>query len=208
VSDANPQPRTSGRVILVNGASSAGKTTLCRALRSRIDAPFWHYSIDHFRGDVLPWDRIKRGEFPWPDLRPAFFDGFHRCLPALAAAGNNLIVEYIVETPRWMSELVMLLSRCDVFFVGVHCPPGELDRRERLRGDRRPGEAQRDYPTVHAHCIYDLEIDGTRDADDNADAVIAAWRARRAPGAFGRMLAAQQLCAQSAADVPARGHTP
>jgi chloramphenicol 3-O-phosphotransferase len=29
----------------------------------------------------------------------------------------------------------------DVFFVGVHCPLRELKRRERQRGDRRPGEA-------------------------------------------------------------------
>jgi chloramphenicol 3-O phosphotransferase len=78
---------------------------LCCALQARLDAPFWHYSIDHFRGGVLPWDRIKRGDFAWPDLRPAFFDGFHRCLPALAGAGNDLIVEHIVETAPWMSDL-------------------------------------------------------------------------------------------------------
>jgi chloramphenicol 3-O phosphotransferase len=193
---------TSGHIILVNGASSAGKSTLCRAVQSRLDAPFWHFSIDHFRGGVLPWDRIKRGDFQWADLRPAFFDGFHRCLPALAGAGNNLIVEYIVETPRWLSDLLALLAGCDVFFVGVHCPLAELERRERLRGDRRPGEAKRDYATAHTHCIYDLEIDGTRIADDNADAVIAAWRVRQAPNAFARMLAAKQRMLGSANGSP------
>ena len=181
-----------GRIILVNGASSAGKTTLCRALQSRIDGPFWHYSIDHFRGSVLPWDRIKRGDFAWSDLRPAFFDGFHRCLPALARAGNDLIVEYIVETERWMADLLALLAAHDVFFVAVHCPLDELERRERARGDRRPGEARRDYATAHVHCTYDLEMDGTRDANDNADAVIAAWRVREAPSAFQRMLASER----------------
>jgi chloramphenicol 3-O phosphotransferase len=95
-------------------------------------------------------------------------------------------VEHIVETAQWMSDLVSLLAPCDVFFVGVHCDLDELERRERLRGDRRPGEAAQDHATVHAHCTCDLEIDGTRDVEDNASDVIAAWQARRAPGAFRR----------------------
>ena len=37
-----------GMVILVNGASSAGKSTLCLALREALEMPFWHYSIDHY----------------------------------------------------------------------------------------------------------------------------------------------------------------
>src|SRR5262245_16680984 len=106
---------TAGDIILVNGASSAGKSTLCRALQDALETPFWHYSIDHFRGTgVLPWARIERGDFAWAALRPAFFDGFHRCLPALAAAGNHLIVEHIVETRAWMNDLVSLLTPFDV----------------------------------------------------------------------------------------------
>lgn len=174
-------------VILVNGASSAGKSTLCKALQARMREPFWHYSIDHFRADVLPWERIRAGEFAWSSLRPAFFDGFHRCLPALAAAGNNLIVEHILETEAWLSDLVHLLAPFDVFFVGVHCPLAELEARERRRGDRRAGEARNDFVTVHVDRSYDFEVDGTQDARANADSVIAAWRGRQPPGAFARL---------------------
>jgi len=174
-------------VILVNGASSAGKSTLCKALQARLHEPFWHYSIDHFRAGVLPWERIKSGEFAWPSLRPAFFNGFHRCLPALVGAGNNLIVEHIVETDAWLDDLVHLLAPFDVFFVGVHCPLPELEAREWRRGDRRLGEARNDFSTVHINRTYDFEVDGTQDAAANADAVIAAWRGRQAPGAFARL---------------------
>ena len=126
-----------GNVILLHGASSSGKTTLARALQARLDAPFWHYSIDHFRGTgVLPDERIARGDFAWEAMRPAFFEGFHRCLPALAHAGNALIVEHIVETPAWLSRLVHLLEGLDVFFVALRCPLPELEKRERRR--RRP----------------------------------------------------------------------
>jgi chloramphenicol 3-O phosphotransferase len=178
----------SGKVILVNGASSAGKSTLSRALQAALDEPFWHFSIDHLiAAKTLPDARIKSGEFPWPDLRPHFFDGFHRCLPALAGAGNNLIVEHIVETDAWMRRLVRLLASFDVFFVGVHCPLPELERRERARGDRRIGEARQDYELAHTFGAYDFEVDSTEPLDRNVETVIAAWRARRRPSAFDRM---------------------
>ena len=181
-----------GKIILVNGASSSGKSTLCRALQARLDEPFWHYSIDHFRGtDVLPLERIESGEFPWPALRPAFFDGFHRCLPALAGSGNNLIVEHIVESLEWMSRLVRLLQPFDVFHVGLRCPLPELERRELQRRDRRPGEARQDYGMVHDFGTYDIEIDSSRPVEVTVSEVLLAWRSRRTPSAFGRMLATQ-----------------
>lgn len=182
-----------GKIILLHGASSSGKTTVARALQARLDEPFWHYSIDHFRGGgVLPDQRISRGDFAWADLRPAFFDGFHRCLPALARAGNNLVVEHIVESPAWMSRLARLLDGVDVYFVALHCPLPELERRERERGDRRAGEARQDHATVHGFGEVDLDIDATRPLADNVDAVLSAWRARTRPSAFERMLAAER----------------
>ena len=187
-----------GKIILVNGASSSGKSTLCQALQGRIDEPFWHFSIDHLRdAGTLPMQRIDNGEFAWQDLRPAFFDGFHACLPALAQAGNNLLVEHIVETRDWMSRLLHLLEPFDVFFVGIHCPLAELERRERQRGNRRAGEARQDAGSVHTFGIYDLEVDSTRQLHDNVNAVLAAWRARAPPRAFATMLAAQRKSLQN-----------
>jgi chloramphenicol 3-O phosphotransferase len=177
-----------GTIILLNGASSAGKSTLARAVQARIEAPFWHISIDHLRdAGVLPLARIKSGEFPWPPMRAAFFEGFDLSLAAYAQAGNNLIVEHIVETPAWMARLVRLLAPHDVFFVGVHCDLAELERREASRGDRPKGDARRDFETIHRHASYDFEIDTTAPRGDAADRVIAAWRARQAPSAFRRM---------------------
>lgn len=183
----------SGRIILLNGASSVGKSTLARAVQARIDAPFWHISIDHLRdAGVLPLARIRSGEFPWKTMRAAFFDGFEGSLAAYAAAGNNLIVEHIVETAEWMARLVALLAPFDVFFVGVHCELAELERREAARGDRPIGDARRDFETIHRHARYDFEIDTTRPKADDADRVIAAWHARTAPSAFRRMAEAAQ----------------
>jgi chloramphenicol 3-O phosphotransferase len=179
-----------GKVILLNGASSSGKTSIARALHSEIEEPFWHFSIDHLRdAGVLPLDRIRRGEFRWAALRDAFFNGFHRSLPAFAGADNNLIVEHIVETPEWRKQLITLLHGFDVFFVGVHCPLDELERREVARGDRPVGGARRDFETIHRLAIYDLELDALQAPAANALTLISAWRQRPRPSAFERMAA-------------------
>jgi len=178
----------SGKIILLNGASSSGKSTLARGLQAALDEPFWHFSIDHLlAANVLPKERIDGGEFPWEGLRAGFFDGFHRCLPSLAAAGNNLIVEHIVETDAWMHRLLRLLGPFDVFFIGVHCPLPELERRELARGNRRIGEARADFHTAHASRIYDFEVTSIVPPAENIGAAIAAWNSRRRPSAFEKM---------------------
>ena len=148
-----------GRIILLNGASSSGNSSIADALQAQLAEPFWHISIDHLRdAGVLPLARIRSGEFVWTEMREAFFNGFERSLIAYVETGNDLIVEYIVETPAWMDRLVALMAGQDVFFIGVHCPLDELERRELARGDRPVGDARRDFHTIHAHCIYDFEV--------------------------------------------------
>ena len=64
--------------------------------------------------------RDPQGPFDWlGQMRPRFFDGFHRCIPALAAAGNNVLVEHVVEHRAWRVQLDQLLAGYDVFWVGV-----------------------------------------------------------------------------------------
>ena len=167
------------RIIFLHGASSAGKSTLARALQARIEMPFWTISIDHLRDTgVLPSERIERGEFRWRDMRAPFFDGFHRSLAAYADAGNNLIVEHILDTPGWHAQLATLLAPFDVFFVGVHLPLAELVRREAARGDRAAGDAERDFNTIHRGLSYDHEVQNERPLEPNVDALLAAWRSR------------------------------
>jgi chloramphenicol 3-O phosphotransferase len=46
-----------------------------------------------------------------------------------------------------------------VLFVGLRLPRELAERRERERGDRGPGGAAAFYDLVHAHAVYDLELD-------------------------------------------------
>jgi chloramphenicol 3-O phosphotransferase len=94
------------QVIFLHGPSSSGKSTIARALQAKIETPFWHISIDHLRDSgVLPSARFRSGEFDWKAARPSFFDGFHASLAAYADAGNNLILEHILDKDQWLTEL-------------------------------------------------------------------------------------------------------
>ena len=172
-------PLMPGSLILMNGASSAGKTTLCRAVRDAMPRPFLHFSLDFFMFDANVLPRTPEGKIrDWQEIRPQVFQGFNRCLPALLDAGNNLVVDYIIETPEMWAEFQHFLRGHDVFLIGVHCPVEELERREHARADRRIGDARRDAQTVHTFTSYDLELNCTEPLQGNVQKVIQAWQNR------------------------------
>ena len=163
-------------IIFLHGASSSGKSTLARAVQAKIGEPFWHYSIDHLRdAGIVPMDRFKRGDFQWREFRGSFFEGFHSSIAAFAGAGNNVIVEHILDGAGWLDRLRVLFEPHRVLFVGVRTSLAELNRREAARGDRPVGSAEADYHAVHTGLRYDLELDTEGDLDANVDRVIAAW---------------------------------
>ena len=172
-----------GAMIVLNGASSSGKSTLGRHLQDVLDQPFLHLSSDQLvDGGALPRRRDATGPFAWSNhLRPIFFDGFHRCIPALASAGNNLVVDHIIEYRSWRLQLADLLADFDVFLVGVHCDDNELTRRERHRGNRRIGEGRAHLQENQIHQLgpYDLDVETSAGVDHPlAAGVVTAWACR------------------------------
>lgn len=176
-------PDRTSRIILLNGASSAGKSTLAKAIQYAIDEPFIHFASDYLSLG-LPERRDAEGPFKWwGNVRPRFFDGFQRCIAAFAAAGNDLIVDHIIEFPSWRVDLSRLLRPFDVFLVGVHCSLDEIDRRELLRGDRRIGEGRShiEDEQIHSFGPYDYEVETTgRPPAAVAEEILQHWRKRSA----------------------------
>ncbi|AHG45942.1 chloramphenicol phosphotransferase [Rhizobium leguminosarum bv. trifolii CB782] len=173
------------QVIFLHGASSSGKSTIAKALQRRIEKPFWHISIDHLRdAGVLPTERFKNGDFRWADARAAFFDGFHGSLKAYADAGNDLILEHILDTEGWLETLADLLAEHDVFFAAVHCPIELLIDREAARGDRPVGSAKRDYETIHIGKRYDIELQSEDSTEANVEKLLITWRTGNRSSSF------------------------
>ena len=125
---------------------------------------------------MLPMARIARRDFRWSDLRGRFFAGFHATLAACAEAGNDLIVEHILENEGWCETLIELLKPFNVYFIGVHCSLEELTRREVARGDRLLGSAARDFHSVHIGRCYDIEVQSEAGVPVNIPKLLDGWR--------------------------------
>jgi chloramphenicol 3-O phosphotransferase len=151
-------------IILLNGTSSAGKTTLAKALQKFMDVPYLHVPIDSFEDMIPGSDKFgEPGSGSWQPIFNRVISGFHHSLAALASRGSNLIVDHLlvqgVEPHNWLEECLDQIAPFTVYLVGVHCPLEELWRREMARGDRGIGQAERQFHRVHQHGVYDLEVD-------------------------------------------------
>jgi chloramphenicol 3-O phosphotransferase len=180
--EPRPSPKV-GRIIMLNGASSSGTSTLAIGLQEALEIPFLRVSSDQFvEAGLFPRRRELEGPFAyWEEVRPRFFAGLHRCLPALAGAGNDLIVDHIIEFASWRWQLAELLAGLDVFLIGVHCDLSEIDRRERKRGDRRIGEGRThvEHDRIHDLGPYDFEVDTTSGVSAQlVQQCLDAWRRR------------------------------
>ena len=176
-----------GRIILLNGASSSGKSSIGRALLPLLADPWFLVPVDaigamrstvHTRvlddaeiGEMLGRTRL----------------GYHRAVAGLASAGNDVIMDYPLSE-RWrLDDLLRTLEGFDVTLVEVRCSPEELDRRERDRGDRPVGLA-RSQTLVYAHEECDIAVDTTSAGPDECALAIAnALPAVTLPKAFDRL---------------------
>jgi chloramphenicol 3-O phosphotransferase len=145
-----------GRIVILNGTSSSGKSGIAAALQKQLDQPYFHFAIDRFRS--MGAGRGGTDEEIAVLLQRTVL-GFHRAVAGFAAAGNNVIVDYVLGE-RWrLADCVSTFAGFDVVLVGVHCPVEELERRERERGNRPAGLAAFQFPVVHAGMRYDVEVD-------------------------------------------------
>ncbi len=152
-------------VVLLNGAPSAGKTTLARALHRALPEPTFYLSLDDFRQGI----RVEfwTGETHVRDLFRRMVAAYLKSLEAVAEQGIDVVAEAVV-LPDVAELYAPLFARFDVTLVGVRCPLAVSRRREARRSDRRNGPVELDVPEfelVHAH-DYVLEVDTSVEPTD------------------------------------------
>ncbi|WNZ13205.1 phosphotransferase-like protein [Streptomyces sp. 11x1] len=171
-----------GSIIFLNGTSSSGKSTIARELLRILDEPYFHMPVDAFHAmrtrREMPPDRLTT-------VLHRTWRGYHRAVAGMAAAGNNVVMDHVLSAEWRLRDCLDLFVPRDVVFVGVHCAPDELQRRERERGDRPPGLAARQLEQVHTHGVYDVECDTSRSDPLQCAALIREFLADRPmPTAF------------------------
>ena len=156
-----------GRIMVVNGTSSSGKSTLVRALQAAAPDLWLEMGIDRFAyalpGRVDGKPAVGEGEhllsIETTALGTRFISGMHATAAALADAGFDVIVDHVILEPGWVAEMRRLWARFDVLFVGVRCPLEIVLERERGREDRTIGQAEAQFDVIHRWTTYDVEVD-------------------------------------------------
>ena len=161
------------RIIVLNGNSSAGKTSIARAMQAITTEPFLHVPIDAFLDMMPPSMFEKPGGLVFEAQRDAgkpictitvgdvagrALNAVRHAMAALADAGNNLIIDDAMMDNDAADYAKVLSAHC-VSWVGVHAPLEILEERERRRGDRDIGLARWLFDRVHQGVRYDLEVD-------------------------------------------------
>ena len=162
-------------IIVLNGPSSAGKSTLARAIQRRSKRTFLLVQLDRFI-EMLPLDRINDPQnfqlIKIADANPAevaietgsngqrLVTAMRASIGAIAAEGFDILVDDVVFDGD-IGVYRKALPGQDVRLVGVFCDLNERERREKARGDRQIGQTRWQEGRVHQGAIYDLKVDTT-----------------------------------------------
>ena len=152
-------PANDSQIILLNGTSSSGKTSLARALQSLLNSAYLYLSLDMF-GEMFPDDYIDVEDEDLAETRKnKILSIMLDCITFLASSGNKLIVDHVLDESDYMPKLIKQLSHFKLTFISVICPLEILEERELQRKDRRIGLARSQFDNVHKGRLYDFEID-------------------------------------------------
>jgi chloramphenicol 3-O phosphotransferase len=165
------------RVLVLNGGSSSGKTSVALELQAVLDGVWLRLGVDTLL-DAAPQSLLLRdGLQVTPDggvLVGRRFEAVEACWMAgvarMAEVGANVVVEdNFVSGPRGQQRWRAALARVPVGWIGVHCDPAIAAERERRRGDRTAGMAAAQAVAVHGGIGYDFEVDaGAHSPGDTA----------------------------------------
>ncbi len=169
-------------ILLLNGASSSGKTALARALQRAWTGPLLHLGIDTAVA-MLPAAYVGMGpnasagiEFyadadeQGPVMRIRYGpvgrrveQSLARMAHGLAQDGHDLVLDLVILDTETLQTFVQTLAELPLYFIGVQCELAVLEARELARGDRFLNSARPQHAAVHTpprH--YDLLVDTSR----------------------------------------------
>ncbi|MDT7788612.1 MAG: chloramphenicol phosphotransferase [Pseudonocardiales bacterium] len=162
-----------GRVILLNGPSSSGKSSIGKEMLPLLPDPWFLVPVDGISGMRSTEHTRELDDEEVREMLRRTRLGYHRVVAALVATGNDVIMDYPLSEPWRLADLLDVLDGYDVTLVDVRCSEEELIRREQARGDRPHGLAV-SQTSVFAHGYNDIEVDTThRTAADCAAEIVA-----------------------------------
>jgi chloramphenicol 3-O phosphotransferase len=175
-----------GRLVVLNGPSSAGKTTLANAVAALLPTPWLVMPVDLFHA-IRTRPDVELSREQWASVFRRTRAAHHRALAGAARAGCDVIGDVVLHEPWRLADLLEVTQGVDALLVHVTCDADELDRREAARGDRNRGTARDQMTRVFAHHDCDLSVDTTAANDPAALAVVRLLEQPPADRAFDRL---------------------
>ena len=179
------------RIVILNGASSVGKTSTAKAIQECASRPYMHMQMDSFlemqprrldnHADGLLFENV--GSEGKPEIAVSsgpllqkLMAGMRGAVAAMAEHGNNLIVDDVLWDQKDFDEYRAVLVEYEPKFVLLDAPLDVIEGRERSRGDRVHGLARWQFNRVRQIQNDDLVVDtSTSDAVSCAKKIVAAF---------------------------------
>jgi chloramphenicol 3-O phosphotransferase len=158
----------STQIIVLNGVSSSGKTTLARSLQAMLTEPWLLLGIDDLIR-AMPNEGLEEGSLlhigetgqvhvgpGWQDLEASWYGG----VASIVANGTGVIVdEVFLGGGQSQERLRAAFNGLTVLWVGVYCDRDVARAREYVRPDRVSGMAEFQAAIVHEGVAYDRTVD-------------------------------------------------
>ena len=157
-------------IIVLNGASSSGKSGIARCLQAILPDPWLTLGVDDLLR-AMPRTLMEssagitigqQGEVSVGDTFKLLDEAWMTGVAAMARAGARIIIDDVFLGGGASQERIRAhLDGLDVLWAGVHCEPGVAAGREIARGDRVAGMNASQAQVVHRGVVYDIEVDTT-----------------------------------------------
>jgi chloramphenicol 3-O phosphotransferase len=176
-SGSGPAP---GLVVVLDGPSSVGKTTVLELLQDRWadlrSRPLLEAGLDRTLWSIGQpalmrwWPLIQQygphGADPptqvgWGPLGRELTASMHRAAATWAADGWDVAMDHVLLDGATVADLRDALAGLTVVHVGLTCDEDELARREAERDDRTLGQAVVQARVTREVCRRDLVLDTT-----------------------------------------------
>ena len=181
-------------VIILNGSSSSGKSSIAKQLQSCLSNNYLHLGIDTFitmmpkRCNTLSEpDKVSDG-FYWEtenyneehilrirsgDYGKLVNKAYQSTVKHLVNIGLRVIVDDVMNGEHEQKEWVKILGESSYLFVGVTCNESELIRREKSRKNRINNSAIEQANRVHKGVLYELTVSTSEMSSNNCAQQIA-----------------------------------
>lgn len=159
------------KIILLNGPSSSGKSSLSKALQELIadmrSEAYEIVSIDDFM-------KVSTSETIYEDDVYEISGEMCEKVRELYSGGNGVIIDHVITSERIYDQLIDSMAPDKVDTVHIVCALDVLLKREEERGDRCVGSAESSFTYLYPKDGYDAEVNnGVMSSEEAASKIYA-----------------------------------